>query len=712
MRFLTLALAVGMATAGVGAAAAQVPPVDQVLILADSVFHDQESGVVTAAGSVELTSNAYTVLADRIEYDARGDRVHATGGVALLEPGGDVLFADELELRDQLRNGFISGIRVLMSDRSRMAASSAVRSDGNRTEMYTAIFSACDKCAGDQNPPVWQLKAARVVHDREARRIDYQHARLELLGIPVAYTPFFSHPDPSVDRQTGFLSATYGNSTSLGTTFEVPYYYVLAPQRDVTFSPIFTSREGIVLAGEYRERTPSGRYQFEGSITRPDERSDSLEKTGNKVARSHIRGEGAFAIDETWQWGFAGARASDDTYLRRYGFSSAGTLVTNVFVERIDGRNHAAVNAWSFQELGKDDDPGQTPLILPMIDYTAAGRPGNHGETLTLDANVLALTRNEGVDSWRVSSVAEWRLPYTAPLGDVYELTASLRGDAYLVSGVSNVEDPGGPSVGGFVGRILPRVSLDWRFPFVAHGDRARYLIEPVVTTVVAPYGGNSDKIPNEDSLSFEFDDANLFSATRFPGLDRWEGGGRVSYGLRMGAYGARSTATAMVGQTARARARDDSTFDERSGLAESPSDYVGRVALTMPNVVLNERFRADRRSLSLRRNEVGLTVGSEDLQFTAGYVYLSRELSSEDLGRREELTLSGRARLSETWRVTALSRHDLSDPGGLLLSSVGLVYECDCMNISIDFTRRLTRDRDVPASNSVTLRVRLRHLG
>ena len=709
MRPFVLAFAATLA-AWATAAAAQAPIANQVLILADSLSHDQEGGIVSAAGSVELTSGDRTLLADRIEYDARGDRVRAIGNVALLEPGGDVLFADELELRDELRNGFISGIRVLLSDRSRMAASSAMRNDGNRTEMYDAIFTACDSCAGDPNPPVWQVRAARIIHDHEARRIDYLHARLEFLGIPVAYTPFFSHPDPSVIRQSGFLSAAYGNSTSLGTTIEVPYYYALAPHRDVTLSPIFTSREGIVLAGEYRERTRRGTYQFEGSITHPDERGASLVKTGNKATRSHLRGNGEFVIDDTWQWGFAAARASDDTYLRRYGFSSEDTLVTNAFLEGIDDRNYAAVNAWSFQGLAKDDDPGQSPLVLPMIDYTAAGHPGRYGETVTVDANLLALTRNEGVDSWRVSSTAEWRLPYTAPMGDVYVLTASLRGDGYIVSGVEDADDPSGPSVDGFVGRILPRVSLDWRFPFVAHGDRARYLVEPVVTTVVAPYGGNSDRIPNEDSLSFEFDDTNLLDATRFPGLDRWEGGPRVSYGVRLGAYGARSTATAMIGQTA--RAHDDETFDERSGLGDSPSDYVGRIALAMPNIVLNERFRADRRSLSLRRNEVGLTLGPEDLQIAVGYVYLSPELSSEDLGRREELTIAGRARLNKAWSATASSRHDLSDPGGLLLSSVGLVYECDCMNISIDFTRRLTSDRDVPASSSVTLRVRLRHLG
>ncbi|MBT3397019.1 MAG: LPS assembly protein LptD, partial [Alphaproteobacteria bacterium] len=223
--------------------------------------------------------------------------------------------------------------------------------------------------------------------------------------------------------------------------------------------------------------------------------------------------------------------------------------------------------------------------------------------------------------------------------------------------------------------------------------------------------GGNPDKIPNEDSIAFEFDDTNLFSASRFPGYDRWEGGARVNYGLKFGAYSRDTVATAMIGQTF--RRRDDSTFGARSGLDQSPSDYVGRINLDIgPYVQIGQRFRMDRSSFSLRRNEVDLAIGPENLQFSAGYVFLARELSTDELGQREELNFSGRAVLGQGWTATVRSRHDLSKDGGLLLAGFGLIYECDCAQFSVELVRRRTVDRDIPRSTSITVRIKLRHLG
>jgi LPS-assembly protein len=706
---LSSILAALILVAGVSMEAAAQDP-NQVLITADSLSHDQETGVVTATGGVEVTSGPFTLLAAQIIYDPNSDVVRAVGDVALLEPDGDVVFADELELSDGLRNGFISGIRVLLADRSRLVAVQAQRTDGITTEMTDAIFTACDTCGNGADPPVWQVRAEKIVHNQEDRRIDYINARLEFFGFPVAYTPFFTHPDPTVTHQTGFLAPTYGNSSHLGLKLEVPYHFALAEDRDFTFAPVFTTKEGVVLAGEYRQRTATGQYDIRASATRTDER-EGLAKTGRQVSRGHVATDGQFRINDTVRWGFSGSRSTDDTYLRRYDLSDDNTLVSNIFMEAMRGRDYAAVNAWAFQGLQVDDDPGATPLILPMIDYQAISKPGAVGQTMNLGANFVSLTRNQGADSHRLSAEAGWRLPYTSPLGDVYTATASLRGDMLFVSGVTDPTDPTGKSLDGYVGRMLPQVALDWRFPLIRSGQTTTFLIEPVAAVIVGPSGGNPDKIPNEDSIAFEFDDTNLFSASRFPGYDRWEGGARVNYGLKFGAYSRDTVATAMIGQTF--RRRDDSTFGARSGLDQSPSDYVGRINLDIgPYVQIGQRFRMDRSSFSLRRNEVDLAIGPENLQFSAGYVFLARELSTDELGQREELNFSGRAVLGQGWTATVRSRHDLSKDGGLLLAGFGLIYECDCAQFSVELVRRRTVDRDIPRSTSITVRIKLRHLG
>ena len=97
---------------------------------------------------------------------------------------------------------------------------------------------------------------------------------------------------------------------------------------------------------------------------------------------------------------------------------------------------------------------------------------------------------------------------------------------------------------------------------------------------VIAPSSQNSEKIPNEDSLSFEFDDTNLFSDNRFGGIDRVEGGSRVTYGLNSGIFGLNSGFSSFfIGQSF--RFSKDNDFGTDTGLDDHFSDIVGRVKVS-----------------------------------------------------------------------------------------------------------------------------------
>ena len=684
-----------------------------VLFSADDISYDGETGLVNATGSVEVTAGERILMADRVTYDERTDTVTAQGNVSVLEPDGSVFFADRIELTDQLKNGFIEGFRGLLTDNSRFAAASAQRSDGNRTEMERAVYSPCPICDEEPDrPPLWRIRASKIVHDQEKQTIEYRNARLELFGVPVAYTPFFSHPDPTVDRKSGLLVPTYRQTSQLGTTIEVPYFFNIAPNRDVTFQPLFTTREGVVADAEYRHRTEAGQFRLRGTVTRVNERDDDNVKTGEKKVRSHIEGNGRFDFDDTWRWGFSGARSSDDTYLRRYSFSSADSLTTNAFVEGFSGRNYAAANIYTFQGLRVEDDPGQTPLVLPSLDYNFVSEPRGFGQTYKLDANFLSLTRNQGTDSRRISLQGSVSLPRTGPFGQIINLSASLRADGYWVS---DVPDPANPTAGnrdGLTGRIVPQISLDWRWPLVRAESGARQVIEPVASFILSPFGGNPNDIPNEDSNTFEFDDTNVFASNRFPGLDRIEGGPRINYGLRYGIFGDNGgSVTALIGQSI--RAHEDDTFAARTGLETRRSDYVGRIDISpSPLFTLYQRFRLDRDDLALQRTEITFSSTAERFGANITYVRLSRELTADEITGREEINLRAHVQLAENWLANARTRRDLGDDGGTINAGAGLVYDDICFNVALDFDRNFTRDRDVQPSSSLTFRVRLKHLG
>ncbi len=725
-------LALYAATASVASATEPLDPEVPVPVVlrADELTYDRDQGLIVASGNVEIAQGERILLADRLTYNQLTDAVTATGNVSLLEPSGDVVFASHFELSDQMKNGIARDIRILLADESRFAANGAVRTDGTRTEMTKAVFSPCRLCPEHPDrPPLWQIKAERVVHDQERQNIVYRGAVLEFFGIPVAYTPYFTHPDPTVERRSGFLAPIIGSSSQLGLTMQTPYYFDLGPHRDATFAPIFTTDEGVVLTGEYRQRTQTGKFEFAGSITRPERRNEEGDVVEGREVRGHIDGSGQFDLGDTWRWGFQAERASDDTYLNRYRFSSADTLTSRLYLEGSRGGSYAAINGYAFQGLATCDDPDETPLVLPIAEYKYLSEPGALGGRFSLDANVMALTHSAGsvVDKKtpcptvvgsgasvrRFSISGGWSLPYLGRLGDIYTLSATLRGDLYWVDEVTVNPTADTPrSFSGVTGRIFPQIALDWRYPWVRQTGTVRQVIEPVAQLALSPYGGNPDKIPNEDSKGFEFDDTNLFSLTRFPGLDRVDGGPRLSYGLRVGVYGASGgRTTAFIGQSIRPTGDDD--FSPSSGLAGRVSDFVGRIVVSPSKYLdLSYRFRLGQDDLSVRRSEIDLTAGPDWLRVKLGFLSLDEAPAEEDVGKRQEINVSGFAALGPNWSLTGRFRRDLTN-GNTLRAGGGIAYEDECLFFGVEVSRRfITPERDIGEGTSVRFTVRLRQLG
>ena len=679
------------------------------LMTADELIYDEAADTVIASGNVEVAQGERVLRATRIHYRRSDGVVTASGDVALREPTGEVIFADSVELTGDLRNGVMHRLSVLLTDQSRIVASGARRSDGTRTVMRKAVFSPCALCAEDPAPaPLWQLKAARVVHDQVEHSLTYYDASLEFFGLPILYTPYFRHPDPSVKRQSGFLTPSYSSSTALGAEVTVPYYWSLAPDRDATFSPRFTSEEGIVLAGEYRERTRDGQFTIDASITR----ANTADEDGHKI-RGHVFGNGLFDIDETWRWGFDLERALDDTYLNRYGISSKADLVTTLFAEQYRQRSFISGSGYWFQSLRAGRESDQSPIVLPLLDAHLVSAPNYAGGYTTLDANLLILERLDGTDTRRLSIAGGWHRPTILPGGHLFRIDASLRGDLYHAYTPVNRGEPYGVMRSETAGRFVPELAVEWRYPLITRIGPLRQLIEPIVQGVISPDGGNPYDIPNEDSRDLEFDHTNLFSTNRHTGLDRIETGLRVNYGVRLGLYGpGGGRATALIGQSA--RAKDNSPFEAGSGLEHQMSDYVGRILVQpSPWLDFSLRFRLDHRDFTVRRNEIDVAAGPDWLRARLGFADVDRlpESMMADLAGGREAIMGFTANPLDNWTLSAEARRDLEDNTSINWR-VGLFYEDECIVIGTGVSRSFTRDRDIEPGTVWHLTVNLKHAG
>lgn len=704
-----LALAVLVSSPAVAQTRAPIDPEAQAQFKADELRYERELGIIVATGHVEISQGGRILLADRVTYNQREDVVSATGNISLLEPTGDVMFADYFELTGDMKDGTARNIRMKLRDNARMAAVTARRRGGTVTELDRAVFSPCEPCKDDPSAPLtWQIKAAKVVRDTETGEVEYRDAQLEMFGIPVFYTPYFSHPDPSVKRRSGLLTPTIGNDSLLGALVKLPYYIAISPDQDATIAALAATRVAPVLIPQYRRRFDHAELTAEGSVTDGEVvRAGQVEDT----VRGHLDARFRADLGETWRGGADVRVASDSTYLRQYGFSDEPTLTSRVFVEGFRGLTYTSGNAYRFQGLRAADDEALTPLILPMLDYHHVSMPVWFGSRWSADANLMMLGRDEGVQSRRLSLRGGWRLPYTTELGEIYTAFASIRTDAYWVE---NAATPEGSSqrFSGLIGRVFPQAGLEWRFPFVGTSFGRRTVVEPVAQIVASPDNPNPDKIPNEDGRDFELDDTNLLSESRIPGLDRVEGGVRAQYGLRTTLFdvGGGGRISGFIGQSFRLTTVDD--FKPDIGLDSGPSDIVGRIDLAIPDAVdLNYRFRINQTTLNPDRTELLASIGPPSLRLDGSYIALDN-VDPGALGDREELALRLTGRLVEHWALQLHTRYDLVAGGGPLSYGGALAYGDDCLLVRLSFTREFTSDRDLEPTNTFLIRFSLKAVG
>lgn len=688
-----------------------VPSVDlnrQSLFTADEISYDQKTGVVTASGNVEIVQGPRVLKADNVIYNVEADTVEAVGNIALLEPSGDVLFADKISLSNEFKTGAIKEIRILFTDNSRLAAYSAVRESETKTVLNKAVYSTCSLCADDPTAaPLWQLKSSRVEHDKANQSIEYEHAILEFYGVPVLYTPYFSHPDPTVNRKSGFLAPSAFDSSSLGYGATIPYYYVISEDKDMTITPTITSEEGLQIATEYQQAFKTGDMVLDASLTYVDERTSTNTKTGDQEFQGHIRGIGEFELKQDWVWGYDFFATTHDTYLDRYDISSADTLTSTAYVQGLRGRNFTKFSAIAFQGLDEDDDSGETPFVPGWLEYSYISEPSKVGSRYSIDVDGLMLVRSEGQDTNRLSASTGWHLPYTTPSGQVLSLDATVRGDAYYAR--DQLDDPfdvTSDTSDNFTGRVIPAVSFKWSYPFVRSFGSMRQTVEPIVEAVWSESFG-SKNTPNEDSLSFEFDDTNLFGFNRSAGLDQVEEGARLNYGVNFGFYGSDGGYTSLlVGQSL--YENGDTGFNQGSGLENQISDYVARLQI-QPNEYFSytQRVRIDEDDLAIARHELDLRFGTQKNWFELGYLSLADDQADIGLESRHEVTVAGRMELAKFWSTYGEYRRDL-EQNDSIEALVGFEYLDECFGFALEIKREYTRDRDVEPETNIGIKIRL----
>src|SRR3981189_581825 len=271
----------------------------QMLVQAVEVDYDYNNSRVSAVGNVQMFYNGTSVEADKVIYDQKTKRLHAEGNIRMTDADGKITYANIMDLSDDYRDGFVDSLRVDTADATRMAATRADRSSGNYTVFENGVYTACAPCKDDpKKPPLWQVKGARIIHDQTEKMLYFENAQLEFFGVPMAYLPYFSTPDPTVKRKTGFLMPGFSTVSTYGFGVETPFYWAIAPDYDATFNPRFTTKQGVLMQGEFRQRLMDGSYQIRAYGIDQLDRGAFTGQVGDRDLRGGIDTKGQFALND------------------------------------------------------------------------------------------------------------------------------------------------------------------------------------------------------------------------------------------------------------------------------------------------------------------------------------------------------------------------------------------------------------------------------
>ncbi len=719
---VTLAMIGTPAQAQFSAVAGSHLPVSRsapVTFSADQVEYEREQSLVVAKGHVEAWQNGVVLRADEVTFNRQTGEAVARGHVTLIQPDGQVLFADYADLDRGLRNGTFGAPRALLPQNGRLAANGGQRSGGLVDELSKAVYSTCNLCAQNPTaPPLWQIRARTATDDEEHQRIEYTDAELQMFGVPVAYLPYFWHASPTAKRESGLLVPSFGVSSHIGAFLAQPYYWVLDDQSDATFTPMITSRGGPELSLEYRRRFNSGFINFDAS---------TAYTLGQPQGTVNLRGQ--FNINDTWRTGFTIERASSATYVTNFHLGSIvggdpSVLPSTVYAEGFGEGAYARVDTRIYQSVNTAIAQSRLPFVLPRFQYSYFGRPDSWGGRLSIDTSAFNVLRNTGTSTQRGALTVNWSRPFTGALGDVW--TVRLHADAAAYNASQFNQSPNFGTRGSIDdSRAQPAAAVDFRWPFMRDsGAWGTQVIEPMAEIIVSPVVGDSqvNRYPNEDSLDvFNFTDATLFGFHRFGGIDRLEGGDRANVALH-GAWYLQGTALdGMIGQSYRSTV--DTWLPEVTGLRDQVSDVVARTTFSPASWLdLTYRTRLDHRTLESRYREAVATAGVPAFNVTAGYIYTPYDPyyyydqpappppGSPYYIARNEITLGAATRWGH-YRLNGYARRDLAR-GTMVAAGGDAIYEDECFIADLRLFRRFTSYNGDNGSTTVLLQFTFKTIG
>ena len=660
---------------------------------------DRENGLVTARGNVEARADGRLLATERLTYDREKAQLTVPAPMSLTESNGDKISATSAIIDNELEKGHFNDVRLATQSSGRMKAASAQR-DGALLELEDAIYSSCPECADPNDAPLWQIRASRISYDRAVQNISYNHPRLEIYGLPVFYLPYMAHAGPKIEKRSGFLTPSLGGSKDFGTAVDMPYFFNLAPNYDLTLTPRISDQQEPFLSGEWRHLTSKGKYKMTGYIHRPQ---DDLAMDSQKELRGGLMGSGQFAIGD-WSLSFAVEDASDDLFFRRYKISNTPRLTSNLSAARRFGQHYISAEAYRFRETLTEEKTSTVDTILPALTHHYDfANPVLNG-ALTMRNRLTHRQRDLDVDETRLSSMLDWSWRKITKGGFILSANNRLTIDAYdfgIRDGDQTSDDARA------IDDVLSANSTAFTlaYPLQRIGKKDRQTLSPKLQIVLAEAADDYDIIPHNSQTTRDLTKSQLFQP-----LTPKDEASRVNLGLDHElTFGNQLTSRFFIGQSYNL---SDETFDISSGFGEDRSALIADATLYAGALSLTQKTRFSKDGRILLRSDSRLALAFQ--AFSIGLEHSFYEIgqtASNTTEQLEEANVLLGWQMGSNWRLDARVRENLEEQKSVR-ADAALTYEDDCTLITVSIDRDYSRIGSIEPDTSVNFTFTLKTIG
>jgi len=666
-------------------------PAQQAATLLSDRLTIAEGPQLAAEGHVEVFFDGTRLTATAITYDRSTDRLTITGPILIQTADGTILTAQAATLDPALRNGLLIGARLVLDRQLQLAANRIDRVDGNLTQLVRAAATACQVCG--TGAPLWEIRAARIIHDAEAQQLYFEDAVLRVAGLPILWLPRMRLPDPTLDRASGLLVPGIRTTDRLGPGLRLPYFFALGDHRDLTLTPYLSPRTRTIEA-RWRQAFLTGDIEVNAAVTQ-----DSLLPD---ATRGYVLADGAFALGHGLRLSFGIQAVSDPAYLVDYGHGDLNRLESGLHLTRVLSDRLLIADLTAYQSLRADEGLDSLPPLVAGFQSERRYFPGLGG-VLTLSAGAEAFARTSpatgdpGRDVARVGLGLDWQRDWVLGPGVLVQARGALFADHYVIG-----DDP---AFAAAITRLTPAAMLTLRWPLVRHGSGGAVdVVEPALSLAYMQVIGAD--VPAEDSGLAEFDEGNLFALGRSPGQDGRATGTTLATGLNWthiapGGWETRLTFGRVLADNASAG------FAASSGLAGLTSDWLVSGQLRLPQgLALTARTLIGQAGV-VGKTDARLDWQADRVQLSAAYVWLPADPGEDRAAPISEWSLDAAYVISDRWSIRLDGRYDVASDEPAQ-AGLGLGWRNDCLAVDLSVSRSYTDTSTLDPTTDFNLSVTL----